>query len=218
MTHRIAVVSPFLDKRHGTERRVCELVERLARDYGYEVHVYSQRIHDISNVQPASSGKNLREPSIIWHKVADIPGPHLVKYLWWFAANHLWRWTDSWFRGRRYELTYTPGINCFDADVVSIHIVFAEFYRQVRSELRLWLNPWRSWPRLIHRRLYYRVIIALEHLIYPRRRVRLAAISRKAVDDVGRLVKSRETVTVIYGGLDFRRFRQIGRASCRERV
>jgi len=31
---RIAVVSPFLDKQHGTERAASEQVERLARDFG----------------------------------------------------------------------------------------------------------------------------------------------------------------------------------------
>jgi hypothetical protein len=32
MRVRVALVSPFLDRRHGTERRVVELVERLARE------------------------------------------------------------------------------------------------------------------------------------------------------------------------------------------
>ena len=47
------------------------------------------------------------------------PGPHLFAYCWWFLANHLWRWWDRRFRGLRFDLTYTPGINCFDADVIS---------------------------------------------------------------------------------------------------
>ena len=52
---RIAVVSPFLDKQHGTERCVVEQVERLARDY--EVHVYSNRVEDIDLSR------------IVWHRV-----------------------------------------------------------------------------------------------------------------------------------------------------
>jgi hypothetical protein len=44
-------VSPFVDRRHGTERALAELLERLARDYGCEIHLYAQRIED-----PSASG------------------------------------------------------------------------------------------------------------------------------------------------------------------
>jgi len=36
---RLAVVSPFVDRRHGTERAIAELLERLARDYHCEIHL-----------------------------------------------------------------------------------------------------------------------------------------------------------------------------------
>jgi hypothetical protein len=124
---RIAVISPFLDKQHGAERCVAEQVERLARDY--DVHVYSNRVDDV-------------DPSrMVWHRVPALPGPHLFAYCWWFTANHLRRWWDRRFRGLRFDLTYTPGINCLDADVISVHIVFSELYRQVRDGLSLRLNP-----------------------------------------------------------------------------
>ena len=38
---RLAVVSPSLDKRHGTERLVVEWISRLAP--AFEIHIYSQR-------------------------------------------------------------------------------------------------------------------------------------------------------------------------------
>src|SRR5207249_6108497 len=44
---RLVVISPFLDRRHGTERVVSDLIERLARDYACEIHVYSQRVEDL---------------------------------------------------------------------------------------------------------------------------------------------------------------------------
>ena len=78
---RIAVVSPFIDKRHGTERRVAECVQRLAGEY--EIHVYSNRVEDVDL------------DKITWHRIPALPGPHLFGYLWWFLANHLWRWRDS---------------------------------------------------------------------------------------------------------------------------
>ena len=65
-----------------------------------------------------------------------------------------------------------------------MHIIFGEFYRQVRDELKLRSNSLRAWPRIIHRRVYYRLIMALEQVIYSGERPRLAVISRKTHDDV----------------------------------
>jgi UDP-glucose:(heptosyl)LPS alpha-1,3-glucosyltransferase len=221
---RIAVVSPFLDRRHGTERRVTELVERFSRDFGHEIHIYSQQVQDIAGLERFRSLRgaqgqarnrigtgdaNHRPPStgrVLWHKLPKVPGPHLVNYLWWFITNHLWRWWDHWFRGLRCDLVYTPGINCLDADVVSVHILFAEFYRQVRSELNLRANPLRAWPRIIHRRLYYALIIALEKIVYARHPPRLAVISKKTHDDVIQRWRRDDAIPVVYGGLDPGRF------------
>ena len=94
---RIAVVSPFLDRRHGTERRVAEFISRLADQY--EFHIYSTRVEDIDLER------------VIWHRVPQLPGPHLFAYLWWFLANHVWRWRDR-RRGIVPDLVYSPGINC----------------------------------------------------------------------------------------------------------
>ena len=88
----------------------------------YEVHVYSNRVEDIDLSR------------IVWHHVPALPGPHLFAYGWWFLANHLWRWWDRRFRGLRPALVYSPGINCFDADLISVHVVFGEFETQVGEE------------------------------------------------------------------------------------
>jgi len=101
---RIAVVSPFIDKRHGTERAVAECVQRLAGDY--DIHVYSTRVED------------LNFETITWHRIPALPGPHLFGYLWWFMANHLWRWWDQRIRGFKPAVVFSPGINCLDADVI----------------------------------------------------------------------------------------------------
>jgi glycosyltransferase involved in cell wall biosynthesis len=218
---RIAVVSPFIDKRHGTERCVAEQVERLAWEYGYEVHVYSQWVEDVGGVytsrawldervngperngEPRSQGGAGR---IIWHKVPAVPAPGLIKYLWWFAANHLWRWWDGTIRGARYDLLYSPGINCLDADAISVHIVFAEFHERVRPDLALRRNPPIVWPRILHRRLYYRLIMALEHRVYPRKHLALAAVSQKTARELGRFYGRDGDVSVIYHAVDLERF------------
>jgi len=41
---RLAVVSPFVDRRHGTERALAEVLERLARNEHCEIHLYAQRV------------------------------------------------------------------------------------------------------------------------------------------------------------------------------
>jgi UDP-glucose:(heptosyl)LPS alpha-1,3-glucosyltransferase len=199
---RIAVVSPFLDKQHGTERCIAEQVERLAAEY--EIHIYSMRVEDLDR------GK------FILHRIPRLPGPHLFHYLWWFAANQLWRWRDRRFRGMRFDLVYSPGINCFDADAIAVHIVFAAFRRQVEGELRLRRNPLRSWPHVIHRRLYYRLIEALEGRIYTRKDLPMAIVSRKVGGDLEKFYGRTDGLFLVYNGLDLDRFEPARRTRRRE--
>jgi glycosyltransferase involved in cell wall biosynthesis len=205
---RLAVVSPFIDKRHGTERRVAECLSRLAGDF--EIHVYSQRVEDVSL------------ENITWHRIPAFRGPHLLAYLWWFAANHLWRWRDSHFRGRPPNVVYSPGINCLDAGAVTVHVVFAEMRRRLRSDLRLRNNPPRSWLRILHRRLYYRMIEGLEKRVYSRRNLPIGVVSAQVGGELARHYACAENVEVIYHGIDTNVFspemRQFRRAEMRQRM
>jgi UDP-glucose:(heptosyl)LPS alpha-1,3-glucosyltransferase len=197
---RIAVVSPFIDKRHGTERRVAEFVSRLANDY--EFHLYSMRVEDI-DLTP-----------LVWHRVPSASGPLLLTYIWWFLANHIYRWRDR-RRGIIPDLVYSPGINCLDADVVSVHIVFSSLRRRLRNVLRLRENRIRDWPRMIHRRLYYRLIAALEPYVYARADMCLAAVSRRTASDLKRSYRALGEITVIYNGVDLECFSPEHRARLR---
>jgi glycosyltransferase involved in cell wall biosynthesis len=202
-TH-VAIVSPFIDKRHGTERRIAEWVSRLPSDY--DIHIYSQRVEDIDLTR------------MRWHRIPAVPGPHLINFLWWFAANHLWRWWDARFRGLRHDIVYTAGTNCLNADLVSVHIVFAEFFRQVEPELKLSGNPVRFWPRLIHRRLYYWLIIFLERHIYSNRNTRLILIARKTATDLKNFYGRDDALPVVYIGLDHQIFNSESRLRHRAQV
>jgi UDP-glucose:(heptosyl)LPS alpha-1,3-glucosyltransferase len=201
---RVAIVSPFIDKRHGTERRIAEWVSRLPPDY--DIHIYSQRVEDIDLTR------------MRWHRIPAIPGPHLINFLWWFAANHLWRWWDARFRGLRHDIVYTAGTNCLDADLVSVHIVFAEFFRQVEPELKLSGNPVRFWSRLLHRRLYYQLIIFLERRIYSNRNTRLILIARKTAVDLKNFYGRDDALPVVYIGLDHQIFNSESRLRNRAHV
>ncbi len=174
---QIVVVSPFLDRRHGTELCIIEQIERLSTTYGWGIHLFSQHGENINGLlteTPKSSATGF----ICWHKVSDIPGPHLLKFLWWFFANRTARKSAL----KRLEngplLVYSPGINCLDADAITVHIVFHEFYARVRHELALLKVPVSRWPVTVHRKLYYKLIMALERRIYTDPKVRLAAVSK----------------------------------------
>ena len=184
----IAVVSPFVDKRHGTERCVAEQIERLAESY--EIHLFSSRVEDIETSR------------LVWHRVPEIPGPHLARYIWWFAANHVWRWAERVRSGEKFRVVFSPGINCFDANVILVHHVFADHRERLREPLRLRSRHFRDWPRIVHRRLFYGLIGWLEGVVYRRRPKALSAISRAVAADIERRFCPGEAVAVIYHGVN----------------
>jgi glycosyltransferase involved in cell wall biosynthesis len=198
---RMAVVSPFLDKSFGTERTVIEWLSHLPDSF--EIHIYSQRVEDL----PAGR--------FVYHRIPSIPGPGLIRFLWWFAANHLSRAWDQRARRLHYDLIYSPGINCFDADVISVHIVFAEYVRRARLELALTRNSVRSWSRLIHQRIYYRLIIALENLIYADPKTTLILYAKKTAKDLERFYGRRDRLPILYLGLDHDIFNPVRRMALR---
>jgi UDP-glucose:(heptosyl)LPS alpha-1,3-glucosyltransferase len=198
---RIAVVSPFLDKRHGTERSVAECIERLSSEY--DVHVYSNHVEDLDLEK------------ITWHRVPSIPGPHLLQFSWWFLANQLWRWWDRKFGAQVPEIVFSPGINCLDADVIQVHVVFAQLREQMRGKLFFSNNPWNTWHQVAHRRIYYSVIASLERRIYPRAEIPLVAVSRKTAGDLSRFYGRANNVDVAYHGLDLERFQPARRQTLR---
>lgn len=202
---RLAVVSPFLDRQHGTEVCVIEQIERLVRTGRCSIELYSQRVSQLNGVRPAALVLPGEQVDIRWHQVSDIPGPHLIKYLWWFGANYWQRRQDKRSGRVRPDIIYSPGINCPDADVIVVHIVFHAFYEQVRSELALHRLPFRSWPRVIHRRLYYKLVKSLERRIYSNRRVRLMAVSSLVARQL-EIHFQREDVVVIPNAVDTLRF------------
>lgn len=214
---RIAVVSPFLDKAHGTERCIVEQIERFTRKPDCQIHVYAQSIRDFEAVHwnrgPAPPGK------IIWHRIPAMPGPHLLNFLWWYFANQALRWYQGTFRKLKFDLVFSPGINCSDARAIAVHIVFREFFRLVHSDLKFRGSPVSSWPIILHRLLYYRLIMAMEKRLYRDPHVSLAAVSRLTASEMAGHY-GRQDVTVIPNAVDLARFnlpeRLRRRDSCRQ--
>jgi glycosyltransferase involved in cell wall biosynthesis len=194
---RLAVVSPFLDKQHGTERCVLEWVSQLAG--AFEVHIYSQRVEDLDLCK------------FVWHRIPKLPGPHLLNFVWWLVVNRLSRgWRHP------YDLVFSPGPNCLDADVISVHVIFAEYARKNGTRLAFTQNPISSWGRLLHRKLYYSVVMLLERLAYTRQEVGLIPVSRKIAEDLGRFYGRHDHLSVMYAGLDHDVFNPSRSAALRE--
>jgi UDP-glucose:(heptosyl)LPS alpha-1,3-glucosyltransferase len=89
--------------------------------------------------------------------------------------------------------------------VIAVHIVFHAFYERLRPELALHRVPLQSWPRVIHRKLYYKLIIFLEQKIYGNPSVRLVAVSSLVAAQL-KAHFQREDVTVIPNAVDTLRF------------
>jgi glycosyltransferase involved in cell wall biosynthesis len=195
---RIAVVSPFVDRRHGTERALAELLERLALGNQCEIHLYAQRVEDLSMVRPNSIPAG-GSGAIVWHKVPAVPGPHLLQFLAWLALNSFCRCWDRWVHGMRCDLVLSPGINCLNADVVIVHVVFHRLRELAREETSESARP--GFLRAIHRRTYYAFLTALEKRTYSNPRVSIAAVSQRTASFLEKYFEGHD-VRVIPNGVD----------------
>lgn len=215
---RLAVVSPFVDRQNGSERALAELLERLARDYGCEIHLYAQRVEDLRLCDSRVEGTT-ESGAIFWRKVPRIPGPHVVQFLGWMFLNEFLRRWHVFFSGAAYDLVLSPGINCLHPDVVIVHALFQRLQELAREE-NAEPKAQAGVLRRLHQRVYYGLLAALERRIYTDKRISLAAVSQRTAG----LLKDyfrREDVRVIPNGVDTAQFsvaaRMARRAEARRR-
>jgi glycosyltransferase involved in cell wall biosynthesis len=173
---RLAVVSPFVDRQHGTERVLAELLTRLVEKYGCVIHLYSQRVVGLA-LENRDSPKNPVQPGIYWHRIPSVAGPHLLQFLSWLFLNKACRWWREHIGGDRSDLLLSPGINCFDSDVIVVHALFHRVWELAQSESRR-SKSLRDW----HRQVYYRLLVALEKRIYSDQKVALGAVSQRTAN------------------------------------
>lgn len=200
---RLAVVSPFVDRRHGTERALAELLERLACKYGCEIHLYAQRVEDLPVSDPKSA-HSAESGGIFWHKVPSIPGPHVAQFLGWMFLNGFQRRWDRTFGGVSYDLVLSPGINCLHPDVVIVHALFHRLRELSREENQAQADR-AGFFRRMHRRVYYALLTGLERRIYGDAKVTLGAPSRRTAGLL-REYFHREDVYLVPNGVDLEYF------------
>ena len=211
---RLAVVSPFVDRRHGTERALAELLERLATKEHCEIHLYAQRVDHLA-IDQAGVTHVRKSGAIIWHKVLSIPGPYLLQFLTWLFLNSVSRAWDRWVHGLRFDLVVSPGINCLDADVIIVHALFHRLREVSPGEARD--SAKSGFLRRFHRRAYYAVLAQLERLIYVDPKVSLAAVSQRAANLLNDFFR-RQDIRVIPNGVDVKQFSPSTRLALREQA
>ena len=194
---RTAVISPSVDRRHGTERAVAELIERLTAKYGDDVDLYAQRVADVSNLREAGETAGA-DKKIRWHRVRTFPGPLLLGFPGWLWLNRGAREREFARSGNKSDVIFSPGINALDADVILVHAVFHRLIELQTARDRAGL-------RGLHRSLYYRLLCRLEQLIYRDSHVTLAAVSKHTAEQLNYYF-GRDDVTVIPNGVDVQYF------------
>jgi glycosyltransferase involved in cell wall biosynthesis len=201
---RLAVVSPFVDRQHGTERALAELLERLAYKYGCEIHLYTQRVEDLE-LRAMQKAPGNSSGAIVWHRVPRISGPHLLQFLVWVFLNEFQRRWDTTFHKMSFDLVLSPGINGIQADVVIVHVLFCRLQELSRAEQG---NASASKPgllRRVHRNLYYKLLGHMERRAYSNPKVSIVAVSNRIAGILNEHF-GRHYVHVIPNGVDTLQF------------
>jgi UDP-glucose:(heptosyl)LPS alpha-1,3-glucosyltransferase len=202
---RIAVISPFVDRQHGTERAVAELVDRLAARYKDEIDLYSQSVNGVNLKPDVAAGHG----GIAWHRVRSFPGPHLLQFLGWIFLNRRARRRQERTVRKTPDVVFSPGINALDADVILVHAIFHRVAELQKSQDHGGLHR-------LHRKVYYAFLGSLERRVYTDPQVTLAAVSQHTAEQLARYF-GRKDVTVIPNGVDQDHFSPAAIAPMRER-
>ena len=188
---KVWVATPELHRHGGTERSLAEQVERWRERF--DLRLYVMRIADV----------DLRDIAV--RRIPWLPGPHLVRYTWWFVANTLVRAWDARTLGPP-DVVHSPGINCPDSDVMSVHMVFCKYWGEVGRLVRRDLWRPRFTPRVAHRLVYWGFIRLLEQAIYSGPATVWAICRRDAAEVEARFGRPRGSVPVLPHGVDTQRF------------
>jgi glycosyltransferase involved in cell wall biosynthesis len=139
----------------------------------------------------------------------------LLQFLIWLLLNSLRRAWGRWVHGLRFDLVLSPGINCFDADVVIVHVLFHRLLEIAREEELEAARP--GLFRRLHRRAYYALLAGLERRIYSDPNVSLATVSQRTATLLTNYFH-RQDVRIIPNGVDATRFSSPARLASRSQA
>ena len=188
------------------------MLDRLARDYHCEIHLFAQRVTDLPVTRWAPHPP--AEPGVIfWHRVPAIRGPLLFSFVSWYFLNRFCRWSFALFHHFQFDLVLSAGINCLDANVVIVHAIFHRLRQLSHDQSEPTLHTLGSFRRA-HRRAYYALLTRLERRIYSNPGVALAAVSARTAVQLNSYFH-RDDVRVIPNGVDSVQFSPSNRLSRR---
>jgi len=194
------IVTPELHRRSGTERCLSEQVERWKKRF--DLTLFTMEVGDV----------DLRGVTV--HMIPRPPGPNLLRYLWWFRKNRRVRKAVASRQGAP-DVVYSPGVNCVDADVMTVHIIFQKHWEVVRASTLAELRNPRLFPRALHHILFWKLMHRLERRVYGGQ-ARLAALSHRDADDLcERFHRETADVVVIPHGVDTVHFSPVKRNEAR---
>jgi glycosyltransferase involved in cell wall biosynthesis len=180
-------VTPELHRRSGTERCLAEQIERWRERF--TIRLYTMRLEDVD-----TDGIEVR-------RIPYLPGPHLLRFSWWFVANHLWRARDA-FSGARPDVIHSPGVNCLDSTAVCVHIIFGKYWDRMRTRAVKDLSSPRTAARGLHRITYWQLVRALESFLYSGSSMLWALSQVDARELERRFRRPSGTVPVVHHGVD----------------
>lgn len=195
----LAVLSPDVHKHGGTERAVVEQLERWR--HRFDIRLYTMGADDVD-----LTGVMIRR---IWRP----PLPHLFVFWWWVVANRLMRWRDGRRLGRP-DVVYSAGVNAFDADAVSVHILFGRLLEALDGPA---LTRVRSLRRL-HSLVFWRVMRRAEARVMRRAALVWTASNAHARDVELRFGRGVGTVRAVPHGVEPATFNASERRLRRDRA
>jgi glycosyltransferase involved in cell wall biosynthesis len=143
---RIAYVIIDCNRREGTARAVAEVAERMVRDYGHEVHLFSRTAEDV-------------DTSLLhWHRVPGPRRPEIAHFATFFAL------VGPKLRRERFDIIHSAGCNTAQADVYTIQNV-----QPAKRRVLAFVNQAErvSVPRRFSRWLHLVITSAAERRVYP---------------------------------------------------
>lgn len=181
------MVTPELNWQGGTERCLAEILTRWPRDFDLRLYTMQVDAVDLEGVEIV--------------KIPRPPGPHLFRYVWWVLSNTLVRRRDSRALGPP-DLVYSPGVNCLNADFMTVHVVFAKHWDFVRKQTLRDLRRPVTFLRTLHRIIYWTVIKWMERRVYSGPAGLVAISGWDAREIERRFRRAKGSVSVLHHGVD----------------
>ena len=203
---RIAVVTPELHRKRGTERVTSEMVVRLAAEHDVHVFAHYFRAEDYPGVQ--------------FHSVPVLPWPGLATFLsFYYVSESVVKRVAR--RAGAFDVVYSPGPNSAAVDVATAHFCQAKQLELFRSgKHRPPPATPLDWAKLTNRWLYARLVAGIETSFYRSRTLRrVLTQSELLAQDLHRYygLPKEKTVTA-YPGVDLPSFSPEARESLRTKA